>query len=1766
MSHATPSFLSTTPCMKSVFITFIISIIIVCTSNISYSQNCSINAGVPQSICYNETAVFLVGNISNTNTLLNTLQWSVAAEPIGSSVTINNPTSPTSSVSGVNIAGEYLFAFQVECADGQIASDTTRVTLLESPTQASTPASSIIGCYNGGGITISGNTPQAGETGLWTFRSGTRGTIVSPTSPSTLFFPDPDNQDCRTGANSYNSILEYRISNNDCSTSSTTTLRYTYNENPFFVDATPKQSCGNCTQLSASCNLDGTGTWTYTGPGTAIFEPDANSVNAAVCVDLLGDYTFTWSVVGGCNPGTGDVTVSFQDFGINERPPDAGENQVFCSMPTTISLNAMPLNTNQSGNWSQLSGRTATITDPTSPSTTVSGIEDGGGPYQFVWEASGLTCTLSDTVTIGQRPDWQFVNMPDLPCTPTVNADEIDVFKITPVLADLIGDFQVTINFLEVPAGYENEIALYPQFSLSDSEVFGPKVGIDVFGDGSAIDTMSVGTPLVYNITREMIDNTLGLAFQESDHIGMVVAFEPYNPRGDYEVEIVLTDECGSYYYQREYTISGFSTLNSNAGTDVILDCGIDKLGLVGAGLTYVDPIAPVNPASIHVGAWYTLSGPSDPFTDSIRYSATPVLTDLLEGVYTFRYMSLFGSECEPSYDDISVTINLNAPTAVSGYLNQLEACGSGPVQLIGDRGTNPETYTPSWVIVSPTQTSEVLIPQGDTLIITDLLPNTTYMVEYLVTNNCNHNSSTVTFTTNNETSPSLADILEEEVCLTTETSYDLMAAALVQGTGTWSLVSAPAGASISIASPNNNQSLVSGLTEDGVYAFEWTTSNPPCLGTSSDIVYISRGTALATYAGDDQQICGVSFPYVMNLGADMAAAGSTGEWQFFSGPTIPTFGDVNAPTTSVTFEAPGVYELVWETSIGNCSFQSDQLTIIIGDPAPDAFAGSDQSSCATSNVFSLDALDLGVGEVGLWTVAATTGTMTVSFADVADPNTTVSLSSGGTATLEWTTFAEASSCSNKSDQVEIEWIQPANAGVDQVLCGVNNTILQGNDLSGLPGSTSNWTLVSGPNTPNITDPSNEITTVIGLTEGIYVFQYVTVSACFSSDQIQVEVLAPVLSDAGENLVVCSGDVISLDGNSPSGSTSSWELLSGNNTGSIADPNSANTTYSPASVGDPYIFSYALDIGPCTTYDYTVAFLLDESNIGTSTTEPSCGNDDGGIAVDLGILPMDNLTFLWNNGATTASISNLSAGNYEITVTSLNTGCSYSTLVPLQNTSGPNLVLDAQVETCPNQDQVLALTSITGGATPYTYNWSTGETTENITVASSNDQPYFLTVTDATGCKSVATYNYTVYTMPTVELGPSFDYCGGGSVALIPSITVADDAITPTVFTENNFDTGNTWVQESSDDTDWEVNSSNPADLYVVATGNASMSQTAVLLSPAYDFSMRRGTEMAFDYVFTGVFAQNLSLEASTDNWITSTQLWNTTTPTSTLVWQNQTVDISAYDGMTNVNFRFLGTTGNSAKNTIALDDIQFLDLNSSFSYAWDTGDNTQAITVTPSPPTTHTLTVTDPNGCPTSDNITITSCLPISIDYFIGGEVDDCKVHLIWQVLEEEGVEYFDIEKSTDGVNFASVGTIPSMGNSWQPRRYMMVDDWPEGTNYYRLKIVELDGTIEYYEEQIVVKPRCFKGLKIGEYNLYPNPSVGEEIFLDFNSPKSQPLTLTIFDIKGVKIKEYQVQANRFDNTFSMNVKNLTSGSYLLKIEDGEIAPKTVKFIRLEL
>jgi Secretion system C-terminal sorting domain len=166
---------------------------------------------------------------------------------------------------------------------------------------------------------------------------------------------------------------------------------------------------------------------------------------------------------------------------------------------------------------------------------------------------------------------------------------------------------------------------------------------------------------------------------------------------------------------------------------------------------------------------------------------------------------------------------------------------------------------------------------------------------------------------------------------------------------------------------------------------------------------------------------------------------------------------------------------------------------------------------------------------------------------------------------------------------------------------------------------------------------------------------------------------------------------------------------------------------------------------------------------------------------------------------------------------------------------------------------------------------------------------------------------------------------------------------------------------------------------------------------------------------------------------------------------------------------------------------------------------------------------------------------LPVILIAFTG-EKKESTVLLSWETAQEINFQKFIVEKSNDGISFYEIASIAA-ANISTGKKYELTDNNLSSINYYRLKMVDIDGKFNYSE---VIKINF--GNKT-EIRVSPNPA-SAMLTIHFNNVQPSKMLLQLVDMNGRIIKEESINTNT-TKLFSLN--GIAKGLYYLKLIDGK-------------
>ncbi|PWL39515.1 hypothetical protein DKG77_01375 [Flagellimonas aquimarina] len=1204
---------------------------------LSYAQNCSVNAGIPETICENDGTFTLSG--SSSGLVQSGPTWSQVGGP---SVIINDTSNLNTGITGLVGGNTYTFRLSATCTDG--TSQFQDVDITVEPITISNAGSDIASCPdNTGAITTNANTPlNAGETGQWSVvGSNDAGVIInSPTSPTTsLTLPE---------TNAGSTTLQWTITGADyapgqfCESSSTITVT-NYGGVPA-VSAGGDQNLDNCYAVTQSTTMSGSfggnningqvGIWSFvSGPSTPSFS-NANANNTNVSGLIEGVYVFRWSVSGPCASGEDTMTITVAEATQDISPASIQDNNIrFCDAGiTTVTLaGSQPLFTGETVTWTQTGGPLAgiNILNPNSSTTQISGL-DGSSTYEFTYTITNAATLCDDSATATVRYSTNPVSISANPAGG--GADIVAICGVTSVDIPFstTGNGTNTYSIINGPSGS----------TLVDASTF----------------TNTGSTPLNIDFDVEgtytiLLRRTLSGTIQT----GCDVATDAIN------VTIALAPTA------------------SNAGTDQTLACNITDTDITG------------NVVTIGNSLWSQISGPNSATIGS-PYARTTNVSNLIAGTYVFQYGISGGNACAPSAEDtVEITVSSNVAVATAAGTDQT-ICFGAPTQLDGNAPPTSNLVGTWTVDTAPVGATIVFDDENDPKTLVSGLddPNETYIFLWTIANpndiTCpTPGTDTVTINTSATQGPTLADAGPDQ-CLGVGSTSVTLAGNQPAGdeTGTWTAVPA-----VGIAFDNPNQfDTDATITIEQSYILTWTLEKtaPGCQATTDD-VEITIGANAVSNAGLDQTAC----QSIFTMDAT-ASVGNSGIWTQVSGPGGFSIDDETSPTAQITFSFSGQYIFEWTANNGSCSTDTDQVTLNVGIPPTTAAVTTPIETICSSTTITLDGnpFDSNI-ETGYWTLLSGAPN-TPTFSDVNDPNAMITGMVSGTYTFRWT-IAGDSNCPTTFADKTVNVFVPADAGPDLDFCQVENFLLEATF-----GSTGTWVQTFGPGvgvipgTPaTITqNPSDSnVAEVSNIELGrVYRFQFTTnypgATGCGNtSDEVQVESsgLPTILPDAGPDQLLCLGDLVvpnqtTLAGNTPPDDVdiARWSFLE-EPAGSVAvitNDQNENSTITGLSVAGSYILEWNFQSGNCSnTADIIRIQVFDapsianagpdqatacQSEVQLNADVPTSGTGTWTFTTD----PSGGAAVIDNPNSPTSTLSNITAtGTYVLTWTVAHNGITF---------------------------------------------------------------------------------------------------------------------------------------------------------------------------------------------------------------------------------------------------------------------------------------------------------------------------------------------------------------------------------------------------------------------------------------------------------------------------------------------------------------------------
>ncbi|MBN8853186.1 MAG: hypothetical protein BGO55_13380 [Sphingobacteriales bacterium 50-39] len=178
---------------------------------------------------------------------------------------------------------------------------------------------------------------------------------------------------------------------------------------------------------------------------------------------------------------------------------------------------------------------------------------------------------------------------------------------------------------------------------------------------------------------------------------------------------------------------------------------------------------------------------------------------------------------------------------------------------------------------------------------------------------------------------------------------------------------------------------------------------------------------------------------------------------------------------------------------------------------------------------------------------------------------------------------------------------------------------------------------------------------------------------------------------------------------------------------------------------------------------------------------------------------------------------------------------------------------------------------------------------------------------------------------------------------------------------------------------------------------------------------------------------------------------------------------------------------------------------------------------------------------------------LPVILSGFTAAVNGGGSVKLGWETKMEQNSSRFEIERSATGSSWSTVGTVQANGNSSNTSSYSYTDGSPlQGANYYRLKMIDLDGSAVYSEVKVV------ETAAVSHISFFPNPA-RDYVNVTLGGMNAATATVRIINQAGAVLQEKKAQAG---TTVTFSLQQYTTGFYILSVMSSDGTHESSKLL----
>ena len=168
---------------------------------------------------------------------------------------------------------------------------------------------------------------------------------------------------------------------------------------------------------------------------------------------------------------------------------------------------------------------------------------------------------------------------------------------------------------------------------------------------------------------------------------------------------------------------------------------------------------------------------------------------------------------------------------------------------------------------------------------------------------------------------------------------------------------------------------------------------------------------------------------------------------------------------------------------------------------------------------------------------------------------------------------------------------------------------------------------------------------------------------------------------------------------------------------------------------------------------------------------------------------------------------------------------------------------------------------------------------------------------------------------------------------------------------------------------------------------------------------------------------------------------------------------------------------------------------------------------------------------------------VPVNLLTFNAYSEDNQIVKLAWATGSEINSEAFDIERSSNGITFEPIGAVKAQGTTQMATHYQFIDAAPQTTNYYRLRMVDQDGSFTYSEvRKVELTDKMQNNIQL--VNIYPIPALSD-ITIDWKG-EGVIQSIHVYNTMGELIESIDALQTE---SYNLNLSTWKQGVYFAEL-----------------